>query len=112
MEKIACLLVMFFTMLLSHAQTDAIQAYKTGMQYYNQKKYSDAVYWLKKAADGKYAYAYFPLAISYHSLPGEENHEQAYWNYGKVLGHKRNPEWDRFETWIRDNFKSHIKKDE
>ena len=65
---------------------DPTKAYNIGKQYYNEKKYKEAIPWLKIAKE-KYKQAYFPLAISYHSLPGEDNHEQAYWNYGHVIGH-------------------------
>lgn len=65
---------------------DPDRAYNIGMQYYNQQKYEEAIPWLE-IAKKKYKQAHFPLATSYHSLRGEDNHEQAYWNYGLVIGH-------------------------
>lgn len=66
--------------------SDPAKAYNIGMQYYNQKKYEEAIPWLE-IAKKKYKQAHFPLATSYHSLRGDDNHEQAYWNYGLVIGH-------------------------
>lgn len=75
---------------MMHAQVsnDILQAYQLGMKYYKSKDFQEAIPWLEKAAKGNYIEAYLPLALSYHSLPGESNHEKAYWNYGSVIFHE------------------------
>lgn len=61
------------------------QCYQRGMEYYNARKYQDAIYWLKKATNAKYAYAYFPLAMSYFALPGDDNKKNAYRSFAHAI---------------------------
>lgn len=75
-------------MLHAQVSNDILQAYQLGMQYHNSGKHKEAIPWLEKAAKGNYYKAYLPLALSYHSLPGESNHEKAYWNYGHAIVHE------------------------
>ena len=59
------------------------ECYSRGKAYYDKNKYTEAIPWLLRAAEGKYSAAYRKLADSYNNT---QNYQQA-WNwYGSCVG--------------------------